>query len=776
MHVEALGYFSETAARMGGSAASGMVIQSPDGRPAGIFFHPKNHGSHSAKGSSGRKTSSGHLSARGSEASGASSRKRGNDWEVRGSTDSQPPRSIAAVFEQARSSPALGSTSSKGEGEVKEAAGDDENTPGRPIASMRRGSNSSSSTTTRGTSFGDAAPGTLFSPQVGIEHVLSSGRLPVATPLTGGDRLSAAGSTQGEPAFPGNFSRSNSQQGDAAAKVPDSSHVGSSSSSTEKDTKTGADQGETTNGAAGGALPTDASAKEGDSGKPAQGSLLPPAALEEQVRKEDHALPGYQERGQHRAPSPSGLGAAAEAEGNHAHSGGEGDKDARNTNAAFTTMAPHARPSAQPQSGLLIGAGFAPTAKRGGGHRRPQVREKVLPPIKVLIVEDNPINQRILKQFMTRKKINFETAVNGREAVDKWATGGFHLILMDIQLPVMDGIEATKEIRKQEMSANVGVLPATPPVTAGGMSKVLGHGGGYEGQSYLPTTASGAAGTGTGAASGSSASNPGPETPFRASVIIVALTASVLNSDRVAALAAGCNDFLNKPVSLPWLEKKIIEWGSMQYILLSGAGVFDAERRAQRALGAGRGGIRGEQGALMAAANNSDLRRAFGKAPDANAKVLASKLHLPVKKGASRSAASTGQKTGLRAGKAGKEAQQPPVASALAAGVPPSVAEAVAAADQRLAETAPIVQPAENGIPAVKEEQELESSTQAPPADMPAPTEPQAAPSAAADETPQQPGDDAPIAASEEPGAADEGAAAGPDADTNAGDAEASAA
>ncbi len=41
MPAEALEYFSETAAKMGGSAASGLVIQSPDGRPAGIFFQPK---------------------------------------------------------------------------------------------------------------------------------------------------------------------------------------------------------------------------------------------------------------------------------------------------------------------------------------------------------------------------------------------------------------------------------------------------------------------------------------------------------------------------------------------------------------------------------------------------------------------------------------------------------------------------------------------------------------------------------------------------------------
>jgi osomolarity two-component system response regulator SSK1 len=101
-------------------------------------------------------------------------------------------------------------------------------------------------------------------------------------------------------------------------------------------------------------------------------------------------------------------------------------------------------------------------------------------------------------------------------------------------MPVMDGISATKEIRRLEkLNASQG-FPGTPQT---------------EGQ-RTP--------------SDMSSDSRMSSSPFRSSVIIVALTASSLQSDRVAALAAGCNDFLTKPVSLEWLNNKIIEWGSIK--------------------------------------------------------------------------------------------------------------------------------------------------------------------------------------------------------------------
>ena len=155
-------------------------------------------------------------------------------------------------------------------------------------------------------------------------------------------------------------------------------------------------------------------------------------------------------------------------------------------------------------------------------HTAGSVRDGTVPPINVLIVEDNMINLRLLEAFMKRLKVRWSTAMNGKDAVIKWREGGFHLVLMDIQLPVMNGLDATKEIRRLERVNNIGVFTnsASTTPTFANTDSLDGIPNGVD---SLMNTAL-----------------------FKSPVIIVALTASSLQSDRHEALAAGCNDFLTK--------------------------------------------------------------------------------------------------------------------------------------------------------------------------------------------------------------------------------------
>ncbi|MEI8007137.1 MAG: response regulator [Bacteroidota bacterium] len=68
----------------------------------------------------------------------------------------------------------------------------------------------------------------------------------------------------------------------------------------------------------------------------------------------------------------------------------------------------------------------------------------------ILVVEDNAINLRLITAALTRAGHNVDTATDGQIALDKFKENSYDAILMDIMMPVMDGLTSTREIRKIE--------------------------------------------------------------------------------------------------------------------------------------------------------------------------------------------------------------------------------------------------------------------------------------------------------------------------------------
>lgn len=98
--------------------------------------------------------------------------------------------------------------------------------------------------------------------------------------------------------------------------------------------------------------------------------------------------------------------------------------------------------------------------------------------IKALLVEDNPTNQIVAGIELKNLNVEVTTANNGKEAVEYYAKESFDMIFMDCQMPVMDGFEATKELRKMEAQkgSHVPIIAMTANAMAGDREKCLAVG------------------------------------------------------------------------------------------------------------------------------------------------------------------------------------------------------------------------------------------------------------------------------------------------------------
>lgn len=94
---------------------------------------------------------------------------------------------------------------------------------------------------------------------------------------------------------------------------------------------------------------------------------------------------------------------------------------------------------------------------------------------KILIAEDNIMNQRLIKHLMQSRGYQFDLVGNGAEAVESLKKQSYDLVLMDIQMPVMDGYTATGQIRKELKSA-VPVIAMTAHAMSGDREKCINAG------------------------------------------------------------------------------------------------------------------------------------------------------------------------------------------------------------------------------------------------------------------------------------------------------------
>ncbi len=102
--------------------------------------------------------------------------------------------------------------------------------------------------------------------------------------------------------------------------------------------------------------------------------------------------------------------------------------------------------------------------------------QKPITSLRVLLAEDNKVNQRVARRILENNGHTVEIAENGAQAVELFSKLPFDLILMDIQMPIMSGEEAVREIRGQPNGSNIPIIALTAHAMSGDREKYLSQG------------------------------------------------------------------------------------------------------------------------------------------------------------------------------------------------------------------------------------------------------------------------------------------------------------
>jgi CheY-like chemotaxis protein/HPt (histidine-containing phosphotransfer) domain-containing protein len=98
------------------------------------------------------------------------------------------------------------------------------------------------------------------------------------------------------------------------------------------------------------------------------------------------------------------------------------------------------------------------------------------PPLRILLVEDNPVNQKLTLRLLDRLGYGADVADNGQAALDALARQPYDVVLMDIQMPQMDGIEATTRIRQHRTAPQPAIVALTASALPGDRERFLSAG------------------------------------------------------------------------------------------------------------------------------------------------------------------------------------------------------------------------------------------------------------------------------------------------------------